>query len=115
MTEQSELRLAVAMNGGVSLAVWIGGVAMELQSFVTQDGEWSLARKKADIENARIDVLAGTSAGGLNAVFLALAQAYEDVDLDGLRDMWLDLADFEGDLVRKPSVKDPASLLDGGY
>ena len=30
MAQQHEIRLALVMNGGVSLAVWMGGVAHEL-------------------------------------------------------------------------------------
>jgi predicted acylesterase/phospholipase RssA len=115
MTEPHELRLAVAMNGGISLAVWIGGVATELHAFVEGRGEWTGARRQRDITTARIDVLAGTSAGGLNAVFLALAQAYDGADLALLRSMWLDLADFDGQLLRDPSTRDPSSFLDGDY
>jgi len=40
-----------------------------------------------------IDVLSGTSAGGINAVFLAKALA-NDLDLQPLRDVWLKTADF---------------------
>lgn len=115
---QRELRLAVAMNGGISLAVWIGGVAMELDRFVSAQeqmaGEgWGGLKASAHV-TARVDVLAGTSAGGLNAVFLALAQAYGGVDLGLLRQLWLDLADLDGELLRKPGG-DRSSLLDGDY
>ena len=33
-----EIRFAVVMNGGVSLAVWTGGVALELDQAVNLDG-----------------------------------------------------------------------------
>src|SRR4030095_1546335 len=40
-----------------------------------------------------IDVLSGTSAGGINAVFLAKAFA-NDLDLKSLREVWVKTADF---------------------
>lgn len=39
-----------------------------------------------------VDVVAGASAGGINAIMLARALAY-DLSLDGHRDLWLSLAD----------------------
>lgn len=71
----SEIRLAVAMNGGVSLAVWIGGVAYELAKASEKDpaGPWATVLGERPVI---IDVLAGTSAGGINAAFLALNQSH---------------------------------------
>jgi patatin-related protein len=40
-----------------------------------------------------IDLLSGTSAGGINSVFLAKALA-NDVELSPLRDLWVETADF---------------------
>ena len=34
--ERQEVRIAVVMNGGVSLAIWISGVAMELHRIVQE-------------------------------------------------------------------------------
>jgi patatin-related protein len=63
---------------------------------------------------ARVDVISGTSAGGINGAALALGCVY-DTTLDTLRDLWLLKGSF-ADLLRDPSVKDPPSLLDGdGY
>ena len=115
---RDELRLAVAMNGGVSLAVWIGGVATELERFRSAEANgssWKTARTDLGIERVVIDVLAGSSAGGLNAVFLALAQAFDDVALDQLRDVWFELADFDTELLRSASVAKPLTPLDGEY
>jgi predicted acylesterase/phospholipase RssA len=90
-TTARELRLAVAMNGGVSLAVWIGGVAHELDRFARKVGPWRDIVGDVDV---RIDVCAGTSAGGINAAFLAIAQRY-GVDLGCLRQLWMDKAGLE--------------------
>jgi patatin-related protein len=101
------LRIALAMKGGVSLAVWIGGAVTELdvlrQIRLTGDkahpgaqllatwrlGEDVLKTKRELITRATVyakllasrgydavefDVLAGASAGGLNAVMYGVAQ-----------------------------------------
>jgi predicted acylesterase/phospholipase RssA len=59
----------------------------------------------------RIDVLAGTSAGGLNSVLLATSVKY-GVDFDAFRDLWLDVADVRK-LVRGTDEPNPQSLLKG--
>ena len=111
------IRLAVAMNGGVSLAVWIGGVAHELHRFAASEAGWSELCGERAVE---IDVLAGTSAGGMNAAFLAIAERY-GVSLSPLRDLWLDVGGLEPapgaglaapHLLRGPSRR-AKSLLDG--
>jgi hypothetical protein len=42
-----------------------------------------------------VDILSGTSAGGINAVFLAKALAQKDPDLKQLEGMWLRDADID--------------------
>jgi hypothetical protein len=73
------------MNGGVSLAVWRGGVTHELDLLrragdpdrsvedVPDDDREVRRRWREALQGARVvvDVLAGSSAGGLNAAFLA--------------------------------------------
>lgn len=107
-----ELRIALAMRGGVSLAVWIGGAVAELDlarrgllfhespAAISEDeGVQARALAYADLLTAagytslKIDVLAGASAGGLNAVVYGFAQSV-GVTLDGLREVW----ESEGDL-----------------
>lgn len=81
-------------------------------------GDWGalLGRRPVDI-----DVLAGTSAGGMNAAFLAVAERY-DVALDPLRTLWLDAGGLEpapddGRADDRHLLRDPSSsarsLLDG--
>ncbi len=88
----SEIRLALVLNGGISLAVWMGGVARELDllrrasrrpsgsgsedSVDEQDQEvFGYWRELTRGRNQRvlIDVIAGTSAGGINGMLLATA------------------------------------------
>jgi patatin-related protein len=131
--------LAVAMTGGVSLAVWMGGVAREI-NLLTQASdlrerdsgevavpppggppEGSLALEVRDLYRrlldlvdvtATIDVLSGTSAGGINAAVLGLANARR-LDIGPLRDLWLQAGAF-GSLLRNPRRDpNPPSLLQG--
>src|SRR5262249_38875628 len=61
--------------------------------------------------DATVDVIAGTSAGGLNGAFLALGLA-RGRDLALLRDRWTDLGGLQK-LLRTPMQKSPPSLLRG--
>lgn len=125
-----EIRLALAFTGGVSLAVWMGGVARELNLLVQASGRRrrtgepadpaedpdpvrGFYRKLLDLVDAEvaIDVLAGTSAGGINCALLGLVNA-RNLDLGPLRDIWLDAGDF-GKLMRDPAEASPPSLLRG--
>ncbi|MFF2370311.1 DUF3376 domain-containing protein [Agromyces sp. NPDC058110] len=116
------LRVALAMKGGVSLAVWIGGAVAELdvlrrirvfrvgegpaQALLIRpapDGAGGIAPDeelllRADAyarvlhrhgyDRVEFDVLAGASAGGLNAVMYSVAQR-SGVGLDGILGTWL--------------------------
>jgi patatin-related protein len=109
-----ELRIALVMNGGVSLAVWIGGVTFEINRLVGETHPVYRQLLELTRTSARVDVISGASAGGVNGAAMALATVY-DKSLYTLRDVWLNRGAF-ADLLRKPSEKDPPSLLDGnGY
>ncbi|MGH2751209.1 MAG: patatin-like protein [Actinomycetota bacterium] len=110
-----EIRFAVVMNGGVSLAVWMGGVTTEInrltQSAPRAGGNAYEGLLDIVRATARADVISGTSAGGINGAFLALAAVY-GLDLSSLRDVWAKNGSFL-DLLREPLEKDPPSLLRG--
>ncbi|MFD8856356.1 DUF3376 domain-containing protein [Streptomyces vinaceus] len=115
------LRLALAMRGGVSLAVWMGGACCEtaaLRAAAGQDpgpeaGLYPGLLKACRYEDVDIDVLAGTSAGGLNGVLLACHLVYGMPFGPGVRDVWLRLGDLEGLLRRSTPFHVPASLMRG--
>ena len=112
---EREIRIGLVMYGGVSLAVYMNGVAQELLRLVMATAEPSQPGGRAapnGSEHERtpdiyrevgaelearfvVDVLAGSSAGGINAVFLAKALATGG-HLDSLRNTWLE----EGDVSR---------------
>jgi patatin-related protein len=147
-----EVRYSVVMFGGVSLAIYMNGIAEELLHLVrsTAPGPGGVSpllsgselRKTENVyrkigqllhhgripgekgdENGEIrtrfliDLLSGTSAGGINAVYLAKALA-NDQDLQVLHDLWLAKADIDtlmnddrSERSRYPSADPPTSLL----
>jgi len=132
-----ELRIALVMNGGVSLAVWIGGVTAEYarlmaagrrlgetgpaaQTLAGIDAIYDALLRLVDL-SPRIDVIAGTSAGGVNAAYLGAAIARTTTAtgliaaMAGLRDVWINQGGID-DLLRNPADPASPSLLDGdGY
>lgn len=109
-----EIRVAAVMNGGVSLAIWIGGVSQELNTLCrSTPGDGSVYGSLLDLvrSTARVDVIAGTSAGGINGAFLALAQVYR-ADLSSLGLLWADRGGLL-DLLRPATAADPPSLMRG--
>jgi predicted acylesterase/phospholipase RssA len=82
-----EIRFAVVLNGGVSLAVWMGGVVREIDRVTKPKGPYRRLLELLDV-TARADVIAGTSAGGINGAALALSQANEKADVAVMRDVW---------------------------
>lgn len=115
-----ELRLALAMRGGASMAVWIGGAVSEVDrlrsALRTPAGErsrigetaatagksgdtgdrhpWAELGRLAGYDSVALDVLAGASAGGLNATLLSASLVY-GFDFATMRELWIRLADVE--------------------
>jgi patatin-related protein len=115
---EREIRLAVVMYGGTSLAIYMNGISREFLELVRATSPAAteaqalgstarVYRKLAhvlagtpldaitDEVLARpprvrfvIDILSGTSAGGINAVMLAKALA-QNTDLEPLKQLWL--------------------------
>lgn len=142
-----EIRFAVVMYGGVSLAIYINGIAQELLRLVRASAagppdDSGVRRALFDTDELRgseltyrrlaqrlahgveaadvpavlppdapirtrfvVDILSGTSAGGINAIYLAKALANEQ-DLDGLKRLWIS----EGDIGRL--INDAGSVSD---
>jgi hypothetical protein len=138
------------MNGGVSLAVWIAGVTHEIDLIrrATTEGAaesrahdekvhaiWRNLLKPRTGRQRRlvVDVLAGTSAGGLNSAMLANVIAHNGTldpepspndtnpvvpyGTDGpwLREVWCTLGGLrQENLLPKPD-QSTGSILDGGF
>jgi patatin-related protein len=125
-----EVRVAMALNGGVSLAVWMGGCAVELdcarrahvgvEEVRPDDGSLPDRRIyhalcEAFRRELVIDLMSGSSAGGINGALLAAAiHTRRRLHPDFIRARWLELGDFAA-LLRKTSDPEPISLMDGKY
>lgn len=110
--KQIEVRLAVVLYGGVSLAVYIHGVTREILNLIRASKQFHadgappadsgdstavyydlLKSISPEIElRVVIDLISGASAGGINGVMLARALAH-DLPLDSHRELWLQNAD----------------------
>ena len=109
---EKELRLALVCYGGVSLAIYMHGVAKEIwklarasrafhdrepQSLTDSERVYHdllAAMAPAQQTQVIVDIVAGSSAGGVNAVFLAHAIA-TGADFGALTDLWLTEADVD--------------------
>lgn len=110
---QKELRIALVCYGGISLAVYMHGVTKELWHLARASREHlsggepesgtapvyrNLLRRLQEDHALHLrvlpDILAGASAGGINAVFLAQA-VHSGQSLEPLTELWLDCADVD--------------------
>jgi patatin-related protein len=126
---ENEVRFALVLYGGASLAVYIHGVTQEffhlvrstavdvegrlIFSDVELTGTERVYRKLASTADGTlrtrflVDIASGTSAGGINAIFLGKAFANGQT-LDQVSRLWLDQADAQ---VLLNQDKLPRSLL----
>lgn len=122
---RQELRLALALRGGASMAVWIGGATAEINRVRTavadahsdhdaSEHPWAALARIAGYDSLTVDVLAGASAGGLNATLLSTSIVY-GLPFDRMRELWIRLADLEAMARPVPKLWDrrPESLLEG--
>jgi predicted acylesterase/phospholipase RssA len=108
-----EIRIALVLYGGVSLAVYENGVSRCFYDLVKGNGVFKLLLKLLDAK-AVVDVIAGTSAGGINGLLLAAALE-SGTDFTNTADLWLSQGDFGvllGELKR--TSKAESILLDKG-
>jgi hypothetical protein len=109
-----EVRLGVVMYGGVSLAVYINGVAHEFFRAVRGRGVYRLIKALTD-SDIIVDVISGTSAGGINGIMLSYALC-DDRDFSSAATLWRTHGDISK-LLRSPKEATSAtSILDSeGY
>ncbi|MFQ6329138.1 patatin-like protein [Nocardia sp. CWNU-33] len=130
MNEPAELRIALVCYGGVSLAIYMHGITKELHKLVRAsraldnildsepdapnpfdnqsdteavyfDALRDMAREGRRL-SVNIDIIGGTSAGGINGIVLSKAIA-QNASQDDLKRLWIDHADLRA-LVRAPSI-----------
>src|SRR5688572_18485414 len=103
------------MYGGVSLAVYINGVAQEFYQAISGNGVYNLLKEVTDSEVV-LDIVSGSSAGGINGIHLSYALA-NGKDFTPCAQLWRNAADIRR-LVRSPFQGGTAvrSVLDSeGY
>jgi patatin-related protein len=145
-----EIRFAVVLYGGVSLAIYINGVAQELLHMVRGTGVLPPGETLSPTERVYrkigrllhcnrqpgadgailpvdsaepprtrfvVDIISGTSAGGINGVALAKALALKNRSMDILKKTWLEEAQIDNlfnDQKFRP-FKRRTSLLDSDH
>src|SRR6476661_8865641 len=89
-----EVRLGLVLYGCVSLAVYINGVTQEFVRVVRGQGafRWLKALTDSDVV---VDVISGTSAGGINGIALAYALC-NDNDFASTAKLWSRGGDIMG-------------------
>src|ERR671929_926969 len=100
-----ETRFGLVMYGGVSLAIYINGVAQEFFNAVRGRGVYKFIKALTDSDIV-VDIISGTSAGGINGIMLAyaLCNKKEFADAAGL---WRNDGDIRR-LLRSPSGRPDA-------
>jgi patatin-related protein len=115
MAYQREVRLGLVLYGGVSLAVYENGMAQEFYHAVRGDGLYGLLALLIDSDIV-VDIISGTSAGGVNGVMLAYALANRKLFTPSA-ELWRNDGDIQA-LMRLPDdPNDPnvSSLLNSDY
>ncbi|NJK58031.1 MAG: hypothetical protein HC939_19610 [Pleurocapsa sp. SU_5_0] len=117
-----EFRLGLVLYGGISLAIYMNGICQEFYNAVRGRGIYKLIKALTD-SNIVVDIVSGTSAGGINGVLLSYALANsnetEVVDFKQFAQIWRNSGDIDK-LLREPASGKPTSevnsFLDGeGY
>lgn len=105
-----EVRVGVTMVGGIALAIYENGAARELFRMVQGEGPYGLI-KRLTHSHVIIDVLSGTSAGGINAIFLSAALTLQN-DFASTQEVWIALGGID-QLLQDPRKSDVAAILQG--
>jgi patatin-related protein len=111
-TVDREVRLGLVLYGGISLAVYMCGVTRELFDAARGGRVYGLAKALLGSDIV-VDVVSGTSAGGINGVLLAYCLANRK-DFADFGELWRVQADLDR-LLRKSGDPAPPSLLDSPY
>lgn len=112
---KNEIRIGLVLYGGVSLAIYIYGVVLEflrvVRAWELEHNVYSDILEKTDSKIV-VDIISGTSAGGINGVLLAkaLSNGLSTESFEMLRSLWLEAADLSSLL--RPGRPEMAALLD---
>lgn len=86
-----EVRLGLVPYGGVSLAIYMNGLANEFFNVVRGRGIYGLIKALTD-SDVVVDIVSGASAGGINGLFLAYALCNE-TEFGAFADLWREQGD----------------------
>jgi patatin-related protein len=116
----NEFRLGIVLYGGVSLAVYENGVARELFRAVKGERVYTFLKKMLDADIV-VDIMSGTSAGGINGIMLGFALASQGAapgigprDLASSANLWRQKGGIL-DLLRAMRDPDTTSVLNSTY
>ncbi len=100
-----EFRLGIVLYGGVSLAVYMNGVCQEFYNAIRGRGIYKLIKALTDSDIV-VDIVSGTSAGGVNGVLLSYAIANSNLEeatnFKKFAELWRKQGDIQK-LLRKSS------------
>lgn len=114
---RKEIRLGLVVYGGIALAIYMNGICREFYNAVRGRGIYKLVKALTDSDIV-VDIISGTSAGGINGVLLsyALTNSTEDevVDFADFAKIWRESGDILK-LMRKPTSSNSQvdSVLNG--
>jgi patatin-related protein len=125
-----EHRLGLVVYGGVSLAIYMNGICQEFYNAVRGRGIYKLIKALTDADIV-VDIVSGTSAGGINGVLLSYALAntneakqengrsskQSEIKFEKFSEVWKNSGDIQKLLFSKEYDKiEKASFLNGtGY
>ena len=101
-----EHRLGLVVYGGVALAIYMNGVCQEFYNAVRGRGIYKLIKALTDADII-VDIISGTSAGGINGVLLSYALANsqgeksekksekKEIKFEEFADVWKNSADIK--------------------
>ncbi len=105
----SEIRLGLVVYGGISLAIYIHGICQEFYHAVRGRGIYKLVKALTDADLV-VDVISGSSAGGINGVLLSYALTNssdrELVDFSSFASIWRNSGDVLRALYQPNLFKD---------
>lgn len=92
-----EHRLGLVVYGGVALAIYMNGICQEFYNAVRGRGIYKLIKALTDADIV-VDIISGTSAGGINGVLLSYALANSQgkncIKFDKFADVWKNSGDI---------------------
>lgn len=101
-----EIQLGLVVYGGVALAIYTHGVCQEFYNAVRGRGIYKLVKALTDADLV-VDLISGSSAGGINGIFLSYAltnsNERELVDYNAFASIWRNSGDLLK-LLRKPNL-----------